>query len=57
MNETLIRTFLPRVAGELEEFCFNTTSGHFYASYWGIPKGETVLFLGKERVYDNLYSI
>ena len=57
INETLIRTFLPRVAGVLEESFFNTTSGHFTASYWAVPGGETVLFLAKERVYGNNYVI
>ncbi len=53
----LIRSYLPHVAGELEASKFNSTTGHFSATYHAIPGGETVLFINKPKTYGNGYMI
>ena len=45
------------MAGHLSESFYNSTSKQFTASYYGWPGGESVLFMSKERVYNNSYSI
>ena len=38
-NDHLLRTYLPHVAGELEESKFNATTGYFSATYYAVPGG------------------
>ncbi len=35
----VLRTYLPHVAGELEESKFNATTGYFSATYYATPGG------------------
>jgi hypothetical protein len=39
MEDYLIRTYLQRVAGELDSSVFDTKTAHFSARYWAIPGG------------------
>lgn len=57
MQQNLVRTYLERVAGRLEESFYNSTSKQFTASYYGNVGGQSVLFVGKERIYNNSFSI
>lgn len=53
----LVRTYLQKIAGELDESKFDSKTGHFTGTYFAIPGGETVLYLGKQKVYGNGYMI
>jgi hypothetical protein len=48
---------MPFVAGELIEATFDSKTGHFVASYWASPNGESELFLSKDRTYKNGYEM
>jgi hypothetical protein len=52
-----LRTFLVRVAGELEQSRYNETSNSFTATYFAVPGGETVMFMHRQKIYGNSYMM
>lgn len=53
----MARTILQRTAGHLLEMEYRVETGHFKAVYQAVPGGTSELYLSKNRIYKNGYSL
>jgi hypothetical protein len=51
------RTSLHKTAGSLKSMNYRENTGHFSAVYEATPGGTSVLYLSKNRIYKNGYSL
>lgn len=53
----IARTILQRTAGHLLKMSYRVETGHFSGLYEATPGGTSVLYLSKNRVYKNGYTV